>query len=101
MIQQGSYIESSALCKMIICVQSSVTQTHSSLFVKAFLGVKAVPLWCKPKGAYNTLSFWGAEPTSSQCQRDLHQPSPLRLAQPVAEMHHGRWTADAAGDAGI
>lgn len=39
--------------------------------------------------------------TSSQCQCELHHQGTVRLAQPVAEMHYGRWTTDAEGDAGV
>lgn len=53
-------------------------------------GLKAVLLWSEPRGAYST--FWAA----ARCQCELHHPDTVRLAQPVAEMHHGRRPADAA-----
>lgn len=85
-------IDSSVLCKTITCV----TQTDSGLFV--CLGVWGLKQSCcgrSQKGRTVRCHFGVQSQTSSQCQCELHHPGTVRLAQPVAEMHHGRRTIDA------
>ena len=86
-----------ALCQTNSCV----TQTNSGLFVE--------PLWEREpsrcgrsqSGVYSTLRCHFGVRSQTSSQRELHHPGSVRLAQPVAEVHHGRWTSDADREAGV